>query len=36
MNARKKFAILGALVTGGLFVTLGGLTGHAEAAIAMN
>jgi hypothetical protein len=36
MNARKIFAIMGAVVTGGLIVTLGSLTGHAEAAMAMN
>jgi hypothetical protein len=36
MNARKIFAILGALVTGGLFVTIGSLTGHAEAGLTMN
>jgi hypothetical protein len=36
MNARKIFAILGALVTGGLFVTIESLTGHAEAALSIN
>jgi hypothetical protein len=36
MNTRKIFAILGALITGGLFVTIGSLTGHAEAALASN
>ena len=36
MNTRKIYAILTALITGGLFVTIGGLTGHAEAALMVN
>jgi hypothetical protein len=36
MNTRKTVAILTALITGGLFVTIGSLAGHAEAALAMN
>jgi hypothetical protein len=36
MNARKIFAMLTALITGGLFVTIGSLAGHAEAALTMN
>jgi hypothetical protein len=33
MNTRKIYAILTALITGGLFVTIGSLAGHAEAAV---
>jgi hypothetical protein len=36
MNTRKIFAMLTALITGGLFVTIGSLSGQAEAALATN
>jgi hypothetical protein len=36
MNTRKMIAILGALITGGLFVTIGSLAGNAEALINTN
>jgi hypothetical protein len=36
MNTRKIYAILGALITGGLFVTIGSLAGHADAVMSMN
>ena len=36
MNTRKMFAMLTALITGGLFVTIGSLSGHAEAALTTN
>jgi hypothetical protein len=36
MNTRKMYAMLTALITGGLFVTIGNLAGHAEAALASN
>jgi hypothetical protein len=36
MNTRKTHAILTALITGGVFLTIGSLTGNAEAAMAMN
>ena len=36
MNTRIIYAILTALITGGLFVTIGSLAGHAEAALTMN
>jgi hypothetical protein len=36
MNTRKMYAILTALITGGLFVMIGSLAGHAEAALATN
>jgi hypothetical protein len=33
MNTRKMFAMLTALISGGLFVTIGSLASHAEAAL---
>jgi hypothetical protein len=35
-NTRKIYAILDALITGGLFVTIGSLAGHADAALSIN
>jgi hypothetical protein len=35
-NIKKIFAIVGPMVTGGLFVTVEGLMGPAEAALSMN
>jgi hypothetical protein len=36
MNTRKIFVILGALLTGGVFITIGSMVGHAEAGMMMN
>jgi hypothetical protein len=36
MNTKKMFAMLTALITGGLFVTIGSLSGQAEAALSVN
>jgi hypothetical protein len=33
MNTRKIFVILGALLTGGVFITIGSMVGHAEIAM---
>jgi hypothetical protein len=36
MNTRRIIVILGALLTGGVFITIGSMVGHAEVAMAMN
>ena len=36
MNTRKIIAIMGAMVTGGVFVTIGSVVGDAEAGIIAN
>jgi hypothetical protein len=36
MNTRKMFAMLTALISGGLFVTIGSLASHAEVALTTN
>jgi hypothetical protein len=36
MNTRKLFAIMGALLTGGMFISFESLVGHAEAAFTFN